>query len=202
MFRICPHSRVNLSGTWRHHWGHSPFPLPVSWRPAQRRARPLARSPALPFSPEAAAIKRLINKAGYRFCRHFSRKSIFLQPMSFKTIAFTFLWNACTCTYTRRHVQNVKKQEGHVLLEPAAPMFHLLIFGNVSLKTVLLLIGKFSLTWETVSLSLGEFSLPLKTVLLFIREISLLLKTVLLFIGEFSLPLKTVLLLITVLEGD
>ena len=125
--------------------------LPSPFRSAEGQpkgapARSLARSPALPFSPEAAAIKRLINKAGYRFCRHFSRKSIFLQPMSFKTIAFTFLWNACTCTYTRRHVQNVKKQEGHVLLEPAAPMFHLLIFGNVSLKTVLLLIGKFSLT--------------------------------------------------------
>ena len=27
------------------------------------------------------------------------------------------------------------KQEGNVLLEPAAPMFHLLIFENVSLKT-------------------------------------------------------------------
>ena len=27
-----------------------------------------------------------------------------------------------------------KKQEGNVLLEPAAPMFHLLIFGNVSIK--------------------------------------------------------------------
>ena len=26
------------------------------------------------------------------------------------------------------------KQEGNVLLEPAAPMFHLLIFGNVSIK--------------------------------------------------------------------
>ena len=27
-----------------------------------------------------------------------------------------------------------KKQEGNVLLEPAAPMFHQLIFGNVSIK--------------------------------------------------------------------
>ena len=26
------------------------------------------------------------------------------------------------------------KQEGNVLLEPAAPMFHLFIFGNVSIK--------------------------------------------------------------------
>ena len=31
--------------------------------------------------------------------------------------------------------------EGNVLLEPAAPMFHQLIFGNFSLKNVVWLIG-------------------------------------------------------------
>ena len=32
--------------------------------------------------------------------------------------------------------------EGNVLLEPAAPMFHQLIFGNFSLKNVVWLIGE------------------------------------------------------------
>jgi len=33
--------------------------------------------------------------------------------------------------YTVHEEENKQKQEGNVLLEPAAPMFHLLIFGNV-----------------------------------------------------------------------
>ena len=60
------------------------------------------------------------------------------------------------------------KLEGNVLFEPAAPMFHLLIFGNVSLKTVVLLIGEISYPLETVLLLIGEFSLSLETVLFFI----------------------------------
>jgi hypothetical protein len=47
-------------------------------------------------------------------------------------------------------------------------MFHLLIFGNVSLKTVVLLIGEISYPLETVLLLIGEFSLSLETVLFFI----------------------------------
>ena len=93
------------------------------------------------------------------------------------------------------------KLEGNVLFEPAAPMFYLLIFGNVSLKTVVLLIGEISHPLESVLLLIGKFSLPLETVLLSLGELSLPLETVLLFIGEFSLPLETVLLLITVPEG-
>ena len=58
--------------------------------------------------------------------------------------------------------------EGNVLFEPAAPMFHLLIFGNVSLKTVVLLIGEISYPLETVLLLIGEFSLSLETVLFLI----------------------------------
>ena len=54
--------------------------------------------------------------------------------------------------------------EGNVLFEPAAPMFHLLIFGNVSLKTVVLLIGEISLPLKTVLLLIGEFYLSLETV--------------------------------------
>ena len=36
------------------------------------------------------------------------------------------------------------QQEENVLLEPAAPMFHLLIFGNFSLRTMELYIGEIS----------------------------------------------------------
>ena len=45
-------------------------------------------------------------------------------------------------------------------MEPAAPMFHLLIFGTVSLKTVVLLIGEISLPLETVLFSRGSQLLP------------------------------------------
>ena len=64
--------------------------------------------------------------------------------------------------------QALAKLEGKVLFEPAAPMFHLLIFGNVSLKTVVLLIGEISYPLETVLLLIGEFSLSLETVLFLI----------------------------------
>ena len=47
-------------------------------------------------------------------------------------------------------------------------MFHLLIFGNVLLKTVVLLIGEISYPLETVLLLIGEFSLSLETVLFLI----------------------------------
>ena len=61
-----------------------------------------------------------------------------------------------------------KELEGNVLFEPAAPMFHQLIFGNVLLKTVVLLIGEMSYPLETVLLLIGEFSLSLETVLFLI----------------------------------
>ena len=41
------------------------------------------------------------------------------------------------CGIKRRQTETAvtqEKQEGNVLLEPAAPMFHLFIFGNVSIK--------------------------------------------------------------------
>ena len=60
------------------------------------------------------------------------------------------------------------KLEGNVLFEPAAPMFHLLFFGNVSLKTVVLLIGEMFYPLQTVLLLIGEFSLSLETVLFLI----------------------------------
>ena len=62
----------------------------------------------------------------------------------------------------------LQELEGNVLFEPAAPMFHLLIFGNVLLKTVVLLIGEISYPLETVLLLIGEFSLSLETVLFLI----------------------------------
>ena len=47
-------------------------------------------------------------------------------------------------------------------------MFHLLIFGNVSLKNVVLLIGEIFYPLETVLLLIGEFSLSLETILFLI----------------------------------
>ena len=58
--------------------------------------------------------------------------------------------SAASCTYIF-----VIKLEGNVLFEPATPMFHLLIFGNVSLKTVVLLIGEISHPLESVLFLIG-----------------------------------------------
>ena len=47
------------------------------------------------------------------------------------------------------------KLEGNVLFEPAAPMFHLLFFGNVSLKTVVLLIQWSAVRVTAVTVTVG-----------------------------------------------
>ena len=105
----------------------------------------------LPNSEKIKVNSNQCQLRGLKFCNIISCDTL--------TLKISFHVTLCTTPST---IEN--QQEGNFLLEPADPMFHLLTFGNLSLKTVVLLIGEISLPLKTVLLLIGEFYLSLETV--------------------------------------